>query len=859
MFYLDSNLSITVFISPPTAFIPVICIDHLSQHWQDLPEDRILALGDQFLLQEFGKTHDPLKTLSQPIDEKVVFGPLINNLYIILNSLKNRPSCEVLLYLCGHGIDPGNRCLIPDDLRPHPARESLETIEPGNWYPKEDELTYLGTFYGKCVKLFGASEKPLGFMGGEVYAHQRGYVGVLGVLGLWCYYLSDPEVKKSHHLTIVVDACYSGIWTSTLEAIHKGQSDDMKEYRDLLDEHPMTIQSATNEFEVSHGGLFTPLWIILNSLKYNDWKKDPPTESGEVEETQHPCLYTTKPDKNSPWKFFEDEEEFEHLHATVVREFQHFKETASSSQSSPIKKIPSSSQSSSSVDTKNSFVHYPVLRLREVHKYLKEKKENCEKNIETLKRKESSLKKENQKEKDNIKIILESFEAITSGDGLFEDRSRPAGGFLLSLGKLTEETENKYKSAVDVNKAKDKPISPGVYVFPGGEGDMSLIVTPGQDKVILIDGTKTADCFIAAWESVLKYLKRITHIIVTHHDLDHTFGIQLLLWRYCIDDWKGPPDISQAILYMNMHKDLTRGRNFWHEQEIKMLADKSIEVRKLIKADIEVRKLIIPQEPEKLIESEFSLEALLPTKALVDEMEACIPDKVKIKEVSSRGGTTAAKETKKVSSRGGTTAAKETKKVSSRGDTTAAKETKKVSSRGGTTAANVLSINLVAVWKEDAYLFTGDAHLSDVTEAAREFLKQNKKIKRFKYVDVPHHGSSHSNCKKVSKEYLGLQAIPAEEYLISHSGNHQNPSFQTIRDILTLNEFKGKLHFLYPKRKEIKKQKPENPKKSSVACCVCGTMPTTTQEWVCECVKDKSERIDTTLHEEYKCKFFKFE
>ena len=33
--------------------VPIISIDHLSQHFQDLPVDDILALGDQALLRQF--------------------------------------------------------------------------------------------------------------------------------------------------------------------------------------------------------------------------------------------------------------------------------------------------------------------------------------------------------------------------------------------------------------------------------------------------------------------------------------------------------------------------------------------------------------------------------------------------------------------------------------------------------------------------------------------------------------------------------------------------------------------------------------------------------------------------------------
>ena len=34
-------------------FVPIVSIDHLSQHYQDLPVDDILALGDQALLYQF--------------------------------------------------------------------------------------------------------------------------------------------------------------------------------------------------------------------------------------------------------------------------------------------------------------------------------------------------------------------------------------------------------------------------------------------------------------------------------------------------------------------------------------------------------------------------------------------------------------------------------------------------------------------------------------------------------------------------------------------------------------------------------------------------------------------------------------
>ena len=63
-------------------FCPIISIDHLSQDFQDLPVDRILAIGDQALLYQL--EHDDKAGqfyLSQPIDEPDVFGPLVNHFY----------------------------------------------------------------------------------------------------------------------------------------------------------------------------------------------------------------------------------------------------------------------------------------------------------------------------------------------------------------------------------------------------------------------------------------------------------------------------------------------------------------------------------------------------------------------------------------------------------------------------------------------------------------------------------------------------------------------------------------------------------------------------------------------------------
>ena len=101
-------------------FVPIISIDRLSQDFRDLPVDDILALGDQALLHLYA----PARLLEEAVVEPDVFGPLVNELYDKINSfsLKTRGACEVLLYLSGHGMDPGNICLVPEAMKPHLTR-----------------------------------------------------------------------------------------------------------------------------------------------------------------------------------------------------------------------------------------------------------------------------------------------------------------------------------------------------------------------------------------------------------------------------------------------------------------------------------------------------------------------------------------------------------------------------------------------------------------------------------------------------------------------------------------------------------------------------------------------------------------
>ena len=138
-------------------FHPIISVDHLSQDFQDLPEDRILALGDQGILRQFVKEKGLIsyELLNEPIDNPEVFGPLINQFLSTLYTLKTRPTpCEILLYLSGHGLEPGNIILVPDTLDAHPAQKDLQLEPVETWYTSnKDEQKYVVDFYKVCMRV----------------------------------------------------------------------------------------------------------------------------------------------------------------------------------------------------------------------------------------------------------------------------------------------------------------------------------------------------------------------------------------------------------------------------------------------------------------------------------------------------------------------------------------------------------------------------------------------------------------------------------------------------------------------------------------------------------------------------------
>ena len=121
-------------------------------------------------------------------------------------------------------------------MKPHPTRpeHDLRELEPHQWYKykyslEKDAERYLEEFYCKYANAFREFSGPMGFVGGEFYAHHRGFIGVLGVLGLWCHAHHECEGDTYHHLVIVADCCFAGIWGATLERIMKVEPDALKD------------------------------------------------------------------------------------------------------------------------------------------------------------------------------------------------------------------------------------------------------------------------------------------------------------------------------------------------------------------------------------------------------------------------------------------------------------------------------------------------------------------------------------------------------------------------------------------------------------------------------------------------------
>ena len=120
----------------------------------------------------------------------------------------------------------------------------------------------------------------------------------------------DCPSSVTHRLFIVADTCFAGIWGQTLQKI--AENCILKE---LVTKHPVSIQCATDEFETSRGGVFTPLWYYLNtaietevrSLREQYEQQDAHAHDldNDDDEIQHPCFFTTSRDPPS-WNVYRE-------------------------------------------------------------------------------------------------------------------------------------------------------------------------------------------------------------------------------------------------------------------------------------------------------------------------------------------------------------------------------------------------------------------------------------------------------------------------------------------------------------------------------------------------------------------------
>ena len=320
--------------------------------------------------------------------------------------------------------------------------------------------------------MIGAYRGPLGFVGGEVYAHQRGFIGVLGILGLWCHahrnHIPDDTVD---HLVVVADCCFAGIWGSTLESIAKSEVPDLQKYRELLYTHPVSIQCATSEFEASHSGVFTPLWYFLNTGKdlpnyQQAFLREREPVPGDESDTQHPFYVSTSMWRPS-WKCFDDPAFFRYLHSKQLQKLE------CDRQHEDVRK-----------DNCSPLVRPYIIALDGEAASLRETLQSKLRTVQILHRYPVAFQELLQSAEEAIKTIKQSLAGLSNLLFSAIPRSqRTLQHYVLDReNRLSEANYEQLKNQLQVRARDERAIPPGVYVFQGGEGDMSLIVAPDQKR-----------------------------------------------------------------------------------------------------------------------------------------------------------------------------------------------------------------------------------------------------------------------------------------------------------------------------------------------------------------------------------------
>ncbi|KAJ3377024.1 hypothetical protein HDU92_008690 [Lobulomyces angularis] len=282
-------------------FVPILGMDKLSNFHGDEHNDNIKITQDQTdLVEHFDKIEKfkncfGLISIKQLLRERATFNTLPNIMYSQLEGLEKFKS---------HGLNPDNLGLyhLSKEDRPHPKHENNE---------KKIFIKDLKKKFDQIDDANKISISPQYFIGGEIFLHEKGSIGLLGLIGLISSYTENCD--KKHNFTIILDSCFSRVWVNALKFFVDNGLINTEKFT-------LTIQSAANSDQVSYGGIFTKLWIMKNKLSdYNKYEQSFHMLSDEEKlvisslsesfDFQQPQYYTTAtPADFSTFKFFEEKD-----------------------------------------------------------------------------------------------------------------------------------------------------------------------------------------------------------------------------------------------------------------------------------------------------------------------------------------------------------------------------------------------------------------------------------------------------------------------------------------------------------------------------------------------------------------------
>ena len=331
--------------------------------------------------------------------------------------------------------------------------------------------------------------------------HHRGFIGVLGVLGLWCHAHRECEGDTYHHLVIVADCCFAGIWGATLERIMKVEPDALKDTIKCSSSIQCRFNVPPTNLKHLMVACLHHYGISCTPLKNYFWRVILRSTSVIMMSL---CLMTLKHSilglsaAHAPsCKCFGSTDFFVYLHGKQLKEVQRAQQNSVSRRALGDACIPGTT----------SVVCPSAIALASAALYLQDllQEKKCQERDFSHPYLPPEYQAKLQRVKESICTIEQSLAYFSNLLHEPEPRFRQGGYVLDEKYELTKASRRQLTKTLQ-RRNQERTIPPGVYVFRGGEGDTSLIVTPDCKQVILIDGTKTADCFKEAWESTLRYL-----------------------------------------------------------------------------------------------------------------------------------------------------------------------------------------------------------------------------------------------------------------------------------------------------------------------------------------------------------------